>query len=538
MPDFESLKWLWQTVYGWFGAWGIATCALFAAAVFIYTRWSTVTAWPGISTLVAYLRRKRLPQADPHRFSVAVAHLEDDDAGRTHEKLIVRLLQEFEGIQVLAFDRTISVHGTVPEEQERKGHETARQYLKASNASVVIWGRVLHHADQSKPDLYLTAAAGQDGRSRQYTLETGMEFSLPEVFWDDLADILRLVIVTQATQFEEGHYIADRLRPFITRVRTLLEASAGRPGWNAKARASAQFVLATALSRLGEQSGQAEPLKEAVALYRAVLEERTRARAPLDWAMTQNNLGTALGRLGERDSGTDYLEEAVEAFRAALEELTRDRMPLDWARTKTNLGNALLCLGERESGTARLEKAIESFRAALTVRTRDRMPLDWATTQNSLGGALAALGERESDTARLKEAVEAFRATLAVWTRKRMPLQWAATQNNFGAALSALGERESGTARLKQAVKAYRAALEEQTRECVPLDWARTQINLGNALWTLGERTGQPRLLREALDAITAAREVYQDAGMVQYEADFTKRVKALDAVIVALERR
>ena len=62
---------------------------------------------------------------------------------------------------------------------------------------------------------------------------------------------------------------------------------------------------------------------------------------PLDWAMTQNNLGTALWTLGERESGTARLEEAVAAYRAALEEWTRERVPLDWAMTQNNLGNAL-----------------------------------------------------------------------------------------------------------------------------------------------------------------------------------------------------
>jgi Dioxygenase len=47
-------------------------------------------------------------------------------------------------------------------------------------------------------------------------------------------------------------------------------------------------------------------------------------RVPLDWAMTENNLGTALWKLGERESGTARLEEAVAAFRAALEERTRE----------------------------------------------------------------------------------------------------------------------------------------------------------------------------------------------------------------------
>ena len=69
------------------------------------------------------------------------------------------------------------------------------------------------------------------------------------------------------------------------------------------------------------------------------------------------------------------------AYRAALEEWTRERVPLDWAMTQNNLGNALRTLGERESGTARLEEAVAAYRAALEERTRDRVPLDWAMTQ-------------------------------------------------------------------------------------------------------------------------------------------------------------
>ena len=59
--------------------------------------------------------------------------------------------------------------------------------------------------------------------------------------------------------------------------------------------------------------------------------------------------------LGERESGTARLEEAVAAYRAALEEWTRERVPLDWAMTQNNLGNALSSArraGERD-GAAR-----------------------------------------------------------------------------------------------------------------------------------------------------------------------------------------
>jgi exonuclease VII small subunit len=63
--------------------------------------------------------------------------------------------------------------------------------------------------------------------------------------------------------------------------------------------------------------------------------------------------------------GTARLEEAVSAYREALQEYTRARAPLQWAMTQTNLGNALISLGERESGTARLEEAVAVYRAAL-----------------------------------------------------------------------------------------------------------------------------------------------------------------------------
>ena len=73
----------------------------------------------------------------------------------------------------------------------------------------------------------------------------------------------------------------------------------------------------------------------------------------------------ALQKLGERESGTARLEEAVAAYRAALEENTRARVPLEWAGTQNNLGTALWTLGERENGTARLEQAVAAYRAAL-----------------------------------------------------------------------------------------------------------------------------------------------------------------------------
>ncbi len=97
------------------------------------------------------------------------------------------------------------------------------------------------------------------------------------------------------------------------------------------------------------------------------------------------------------------------AYNAALEEWTRERVPLDWAMTQNNLGNALQTLGGRESGTGRLEEAVAAYKAALEERTRERVPLQWAVTQNNLGSALQTLGGRESDLDLLTQALAAIR---------------------------------------------------------------------------------------------------------------------------------
>jgi tetratricopeptide (TPR) repeat protein len=115
----------------------------------------------------------------------------------------------------------------------------------------------------------------------------------------------------------------------------------------------------------------------------------------------------AFRRLGERESesGTARLEEAVAAFRAALEERTRERVPLQWAMTQNNLGAALSMLSGRESGTARLEEAVAAYRDALMEFTRERVPLNWAASTGSQGIALRLLAERRGDLATAEQAL-------------------------------------------------------------------------------------------------------------------------------------
>ena len=295
-------------------------------------------------------------------------------------------------------------------------------------------------------------------------------------------------------------------------------------------RGQAYNDLGITLSVLGERESDPARLMQAVEASREALKERTRERAPLDWAMTQNNLGNALQALGERESNPALLMQAVEALREALKEHTRERAPLDWAMRQSNLGNALQALGEREGDPALLRQAVEALREALKERTRERTPLDWAMTQNNFGIVLRVLGERESDPALLRQAVEASREALKEYTRERAAHQWAITQNNLGNALRVVGERGSDPALLRQAVEAYREALKERTRERAPYDWAQTRGNMAIAFLTIYRLAGEEADRAQALEAVEDALAVHRDANAVH---DIAK-AEALRAQILA----
>lgn len=95
----------------------------------LWGQWEKISTLPYVSQFLVWRSQASLPTADPKRFSVAVAHLEGDK-DHEHEELVVRELGNFDGIQILRFDRTIATaKGSQPEQAEVKGHATARGCL-------------------------------------------------------------------------------------------------------------------------------------------------------------------------------------------------------------------------------------------------------------------------------------------------------------------------------------------------------------------------------------------------------------------------
>jgi tetratricopeptide (TPR) repeat protein len=165
-----------------------------------------------------------------------------------------------------------------------------------------------------------------------------------------------------------------------------------------------------AARRAGEEDGSSG--RGRCGLSRGLEGKDPRARAPLDWATTQNVLGNALRDLGELENRTARLEEAVAAYREALKVRTRERVPLAWATTRNNLGNALRALGELGAGTASLEEAVAAYHDALKELTREGVPLRWAMTQYNLAEVYLAVFNKNSQTRHLDDALEAVDGAL------------------------------------------------------------------------------------------------------------------------------
>ena len=144
------------------------------------------------------------------------------------------------------------------------------------------------------------------------------------------------------------------------------------------------------LVEYGTLKGSNVHLVAAIAVRRATLQL---ASTPDEIGYDQNLLGNALSDLGARESGTARLEEAVAAYRAALEERTRAANPQAWATTQNNLGAVLAIIAERSGDRGRMAAAAACARDAVAVFREAGASHYLAVAEETLAKAKAALAK-------------------------------------------------------------------------------------------------------------------------------------------------
>ncbi|HEV3276105.1 MAG TPA: hypothetical protein VG860_04765 [Terriglobia bacterium] len=223
----------------------------------------------------------------------------------------------------------------------------ARALLAKNHGDLLIWGRV-HKLPEQKAviDLRFVSAAqpGLEGQRFGFTDKLTLEAGFGPEMGAALAAVAAVLAAPAVS--DAGRYIAGTLKPVADRLAPL--AHDPPPSMRPDDRGSLLASYGLAQYVIGEQSGDASRLQEAVVAYREALKEYTRERVPLAWAMTQNNLGNALGSLGERESGTERLEEAVVAYQQALEVFASDTGPHYQSIAQSGLARATKLLEARK----------------------------------------------------------------------------------------------------------------------------------------------------------------------------------------------
>lgn len=158
-----------------------------------------------------------------------------------------------------------------------------------------------------------------------------------------------------------------RLR-YCDAARHFTEAAGIVPEDDTEARFGYHLQAFNRLYRQGLEFGEADALRAAIAIADTeMLPLAPRPLVPLDWAKVMGSRGNALQTLGEREGDAAALRDAVAAYRAALEERTRDRVPVNWGGTQHNMAGAALALFRLTGEAAEWAAARAHAQAAVAV---------------------------------------------------------------------------------------------------------------------------------------------------------------------------
>ena len=247
--------------------------------------------------LRGYLRW-RVPRGHPGKINILLARLQDKNDDSLREIVRDAITKELrDAVEIIPWPEA-------PPFALALAQSKARKWLRSKSCDVFLWGREI--GDKTLA-LRFTVLTGPDPEVQSYGL-TSDTLELPVKFVSDLGAAIAARIVGAAAPaiLMSGHYLVPVMRACAERLELIVTSL--NPAFDADTRGSLLFSYGLVRGTIGDQAGSSQDLQHAVAAYRAALQEFTRERVPLQWAMTQNDLGNALLRLGERESGTARLD--------------------------------------------------------------------------------------------------------------------------------------------------------------------------------------------------------------------------------------
>jgi tetratricopeptide (TPR) repeat protein len=271
--------------------------------------------------------------------------------------------------------------------------------------------------------------------------------------------------------------------------------------------------LGSATYALGIRESDNGLLEETLALAREAVVQDKRDADTKYWIAAQNNLGAVLQALGERSDSVEMFTEAIARFRSALGAVDKGSQPAMWAGIQNNIGNALKFIAERQASDQLFEEAILAHRDALSILPHDCPPFERSMIMSNLGAALADLGRLRNRAEPLEEAIAVCHDALSLISRERFPIQWGIAKNNVGSALNSLGIVKNEIAHFRDARLACHEALSVFARDDSPIHWANCIWGIGIASKLIAERTRDMAESTSAVSALTMAKQVIAGSG-------------------------
>jgi tetratricopeptide (TPR) repeat protein len=490
------------------------------------------------------------------RVVVAIAHLEGDDA----DKIESALRDALSNVDSRLHITPVILNSTIKASGRLAGiaHLDAVEAVSKVRVESLIWGGVKGVSPPGVGPLYATKFSDYPQFGGAFLPG---DFKLPELPPDDLCRVVRLMVATDSAEFMVRYKLkfGDALEPLIREVRAIADDSRKVVAWNADTRARMNLILGIATRTSGIELKSQDSLRAAVAYFQHTLDDWTRDRDPLEWAMTQRNLADALAQqyaldwhdapllpamtafqnalavyqsrsdrldsahvqlglatgyevISEYEPSRENLTKAVNYYRAALNGFDPRTYPDDWGFAQVRLANTLRVLSFEDKDTKNINDAIAANKAALTVFSKQNNPMSWAEAQGQMAQCLNQLGSVTSNPDYFHQSISLLRQIIDGYPRGQSPDSWSGLESALGEALMGLYDldNKSGREYLQQSATAFRASLEELTLKDNPIAWANAEQGLGNALEELGSNNSDSYELYQAVDAYNDSLKVFK----------------------------
>ena len=285
---------------------------------------------------------------------------------------------------------------------------------------------------------------------------------------------------------------------------------------------------ANAYSKLAEYSNTKDNIISAIESYSQAMPFYKDNNDILNYSILLNNLGSAYRVLADITGENTFLKKAVDKYIEASDFYNQPQYPLDYALVQYNLAKAYSDLGQREISIKCCLNSKASFEKALSQYSLDENSSCYAMLQYNLGDIDFMLETLDHEKRKDTESLLHFKESQKVWTAESYPLNYAKVNQQFGCLYIKLYEESGDIDYLYKAKEVFEETLEFYTIERYPFKYGAINLELGNVYTLLAQLTGNDIFLSEAVLSFENSLAVFNSDDYPKYFSRTASQIEKL----------